>query len=298
MHLDDCRRVFEHVASSLRCVDSPFDASGMVLSPRVTSLLQRKKSGPSGLFVLVLDEVDALAGLRVGSSLAESAKQLIQQIFSLPYLPASRVLLLTISNRGDFHERYIPSFKAKGWSPKQIVFGAYGEDDITEVLSKRLAATNAIHTNAIRLCAKKVGAASGDMRRVLDICRDAISLAIREIEEAEEDEYDLTTREAPNDDANLDRAARMTQEKPLVDMRHMSLSLAKSFKSPIRDAIVSLPQTHQMILCAATTLRNKIKQDFSLGEVYCAGCLHAMHSATLPSLSLRAVMTGSWRPNT
>ena len=137
MHLDDCRRVFEHVASSLKSGDSPFDASGMVLSPRVTSLLQRKKNGPSGLFVLVLDEVDALAGLRVGNAVAEIQKQLIQQIFSLPFLPLSRVLLLTISNRGDFHERYIPTFRSKGWVPKQIVIGAYSDQDIIQVITDR-----------------------------------------------------------------------------------------------------------------------------------------------------------------
>lgn len=62
----------------------------------------------------------------------------------------------------------------------RINFNPYNKDELISIVKARLATTNAgldkplesvIHEDALKMAAMKISSVSGDVRRVLDICR-------------------------------------------------------------------------------------------------------------------------------
>eukprot|EP00850_Spirogloea_muscicola_P021970 SM000270S10367 [mRNA] locus=s270:99767:104222:+ [translate_table: standard] len=230
------------------------------------------------MMLLILDEVDQLAG-------RDSA--VLIELFRLPVLPHSRCILIGIANVIDLQERLLPSLRSFPSPPQVIAFAPYTKEQIIAILKQRLSSLTfpVIAERALELCARKVGAASGDLRKALSICRDAVQLLELDNSQASPQTVLMTRQESP-----LSPGSPMMQRQ--VQIHHMSRALSTTFRSPVVDIIQGLPQHQQasrIILCATVRLFRKSKKDATLGEVvkaYADLCRQlGLHCLTAPEIS-------------
>lgn len=151
-----------------------------------------------GINVIILDEVDQIAS-------KDSA--LLERIFKLPYAPAVQLLIIGIANALDLSIRHISTPLEQ---VQVLKFAPYSVEDIVRILIARaelvaregqvmngeesenfpFSPINApsvaggswqhlIAPVAIEMCARKVSSVS-DLRKALEVMRDAISLAEKE----------------------------------------------------------------------------------------------------------------------
>lgn len=155
----------------------------------------RQNAKPKGrrekLFVLILDEIDQLL---------TRDQEVLYKLFEWPYMNGSRLVLIGIANALDLMERWLPRLKGKGCDPELLNFCPYKVPEIIEIIKDRLQSVSSsnenenmecqrdpkrgsatiIQENAIALCARKIASTSGDLRKALDVCRQAIEMAERE----------------------------------------------------------------------------------------------------------------------
>jgi Cdc6-like AAA superfamily ATPase len=119
--------------------------------------------------VLFLDELDSL--LR--------NPKVIHTLMDWMARPASRLLIVGISNTIDLLERLEAKTQSRGALVSKILFMPYSWKNIMEILQSRLASASAIFEEtmespfddkALELCAKKTGNDRGDIRRALQVC--------------------------------------------------------------------------------------------------------------------------------
>ncbi|GJP84192.1 hypothetical protein CLOP_g14279 [Closterium sp. NIES-67] len=173
------------------------------------------KGGRKAMILVVADEVDQLVRGRDCSALTH--------LFQLPSSHAlSRCILVGISNSIHLIDSVLPhlsQLNCRGVSarPTLLPFPAYDRNQIYEILSQRLQAAAGVQAEgaaapraaagegggresasvafsfepmALHLCARKVAAASGDMRKALDITRMAVDVLEDELR-AEQREVDV-----------------------------------------------------------------------------------------------------------
>jgi cell division control protein 6 len=95
-----------------------------------------------------------------------------------------------IANALDFTDRFLPKLELTPDSkPKIIKFLPYTKEDIIEIVKDRLkeVSCSVIEPTALIYCATKIAKSTGDIRKVLDICRFVIfkfrdSLVLHKIE--------------------------------------------------------------------------------------------------------------------
>src|SRR5271163_3331690 len=92
--------------------------------------------------------------------------------------PSSKLVLIGIANSLNLPDRFLPRLKGKSIEPKRLSFNPYTTDEIIQIITTRLQSLDyeaetlpMMDGKAIQLCARKVSAASGDLRMALDICR-------------------------------------------------------------------------------------------------------------------------------
>ncbi|KAL1202016.1 Cell division control protein-like protein B [Cardamine amara subsp. amara] len=176
----------------------------------------------------------------------------LHDLFMLTTLPFSRCILIGVANAIDLADRFLPKLKSLNCKPIVISFCAYSKDQILRILQERLMVLPyvAFQSKALELCARKVSAASGDMRKALCLCRSALEILEIEIRGSSGSESQSPT---PDD--------------PVVRMDHMAAALSKTFKSPVVDTIQSLPQHQQIIICSAAKAFRGSKKDATVGEL-------------------------------
>lgn len=130
----------------------------------------------AGLRVLVLDEIDFLT------------QKTLYELYDLPGLPQSSLAVVGIANRLDLPLKTLPHLRSTNRAPTVIPFKPYTGKDLTEIVQARLAhacpdSCSLLTPVAISLAAKKIASLSGDARRMLDVCREAV-LALEENPEA------------------------------------------------------------------------------------------------------------------
>ncbi|KAL0355408.1 UNVERIFIED_CONTAM: Cell division control protein 6B [Sesamum radiatum] len=172
----------------------------------------------------------------------------LHDLFMLTTMPFSKCILLGIANAIDLADRFIPKLQSLNCKPMVITFRAYSKDQIITILQERLRELpySVFQPQALELCARRVAAASGDMRKALSVCRSAIEML-----EAE--------RRDPISTLSLSLLEKIEdQRKPaacdtvknqlnnMVRIDHVAAALSKTFKSPVVDTIQSLPQ-HQQV---------------------------------------------------
>ncbi|KAF9110331.1 AAA ATPase [Mortierella sp. AM989] len=147
------------------------------------------------MYVTVLDEIDHLL---------TRDQDILYRLFQWSCTEDSKLTLIGIANALDMTDRFLPRLKAKDCEPQLLNFNPYQVSEIKEIIMDRLFSLEndtpngefenisdgkinhtrtvpLIQRPAIELCARKVAAATGDLRKVLDICRHAIEMVETEI---------------------------------------------------------------------------------------------------------------------
>ncbi|EFJ26619.1 hypothetical protein SELMODRAFT_441834 [Selaginella moellendorffii] len=199
--------------------------------------------GAKKMQLLIIDEMDYLI---------TREQTVLYELFQLSVLKDSSCILIGIANAIDLTERFLPRLRTFSCNPDVITFPAYTKDQIFAVLLQRLSSLSVatFHPAALELCARRVSAASGDMRKALYACRTALDLF-----------------EAENKSKSTEPEATCLQRDQFVQVDHMARALAKVFRSPVIETIQALPKHSQMVLCSAVSLFRKRKRDAPLGEL-------------------------------
>ncbi|KAL6564077.1 AAA ATPase [Orobanche hederae] len=217
---------------------------------------------PTGLkmILVIADELDYLI---------TKDRAVLHDLFMLTTLPFSKCILLGIANAIDLADRFIPKLQSLNCKPTVITFRAYSKDQIITILQERLRTLpyTVFQPQAVELCARKVAAASGDMRKALSVCRSAIEMLEAEKRDPIGDSIPslldrIGDQQMPDADEIL-----TNQVNNMVRIDHVAAALSKTFKSPVVDTIQSLPQHQQIILCSAVKLFRKGKKDTNIGEL-------------------------------
>ncbi|KAL9367924.1 hypothetical protein Peur_039123 [Populus x canadensis] len=217
---------------------------------------QQQKSMGSKMMLIIADELDYLI---------TKDRAVLYDLFMLTTFPFSRCILIGVANAIDLADRFLPRLKSLNCKPMVITFRAYSKDQILRILQERLLTVShaVFHPQAMELCARKVAAASGDMRKALCVCRSAIEILEAELRES----TSILTSDKELSQQMTAPACIKTHENDIVRIDHMAVALSKAFRSPTVDTIQSLPQHQQMILCAAVKFFRGGKKDTTVGEL-------------------------------
>lgn len=126
--------------------------------------------------IVVLDEMDHWLHVY-------AHQDMLQRIFCLPKQLAGKahMALVGIANSLDLTERFVPVVRSKGVKPDVLHFAPMQADQVLALLEARLADMPGLFGRAaLQLLARKLTASSGDIRRALDTCRQALDLAENE----------------------------------------------------------------------------------------------------------------------
>ncbi|XP_040369512.1 cell division control protein 6 homolog B [Rosa chinensis] len=130
---------------------------------------QKPQSDGTKMMLIITDELDYLI---------TKDRAVLHDLFMLTTYPFSRCILLGVANAIDLADRFVPKLQSLNCKPMVITFRAYSKDQILKILQERLMALpyTVFQPHALELCARKVAAASGDMRKALYISRSAIEM--------------------------------------------------------------------------------------------------------------------------
>ncbi|GMN23808.1 hypothetical protein TIFTF001_000271 [Ficus carica] len=222
---------------------------------------QKTQSSSKKMMLIIADELDYLI---------TKDRAVLHDLFMLTTLPFSRCVLIGIANAIDLADRFLPRLQSLNCKPTVITYRAYSKDQILKILQERLAALpyTVFQPQALELCARKVAAASGDMRKALCVSRSAIEMLEAELRDSSSN-LNLSSVEMTFFEKQTDPHAGVMkkQEIDIVRIDHMAVALSKTFKSPVVDTIQSLPQHQQIILCSAVKLFRGRKKDTTIGEL-------------------------------
>ncbi|KAL4610219.1 hypothetical protein ACB092_08G035700 [Castanea dentata] len=225
--------------------------------------LYSQKPQPSGMkmMLIIADELDYLI---------TKDRAVLHDLFMLTTLPFSRCILIGIANAIDLADRFLPKLQSLNCKPMVVTFRAYSKDQILKILYERLMELpyTVFQPQALELCARKVAAASGDMRKALCVCRSAIEMVEAELRESSSNFSSSIVEKAFLEQQRATAPVFLEkQEIDVVRLDHMVVALSKTYKSPIVDTIQSLPQHQQILLCSAVKLFRGGKKDTNVGEL-------------------------------
>jgi len=125
-----------------------------------------ERSGKDPVIVLLIDEIDHLV---------TQNQAVLYKVFDWLALPAPRLAIVAISNTMDLPERLLPRVASR-FGIVRVDFEPYNRDQIFQILTERLQGHNAngcFAPTMLKLCAARVAAGSGDIRKALQLCRRA-----------------------------------------------------------------------------------------------------------------------------
>lgn len=133
------------------------------------ALLQAELERRDASHVLVLDELDQIV---------TADQEILFTLFEWACAGATNFVLVGIANAIDLTDRFLPRLQAHSLKPEVIAFKPYTTQGITEIIEARLAQLPGplMHPAAVRICAAKTAANSGDLRKAFDVCRRAIEV--------------------------------------------------------------------------------------------------------------------------
>ena len=151
--------------------------------------------------VVVLDEVDHLINLD---------PQILYKLVEWSSAKKSHFVLLAIANALDLTDRLLPKFKATKYRPQLLPFMPYSADQIESIITFKLRSLIRhddhptanefipfISPPAIKLCAKKVAAYAGDLRKAFDIVHRTIDAIESEVQAKEAAELEKSPSKHP-----------------------------------------------------------------------------------------------------
>ena len=199
------------------------DSGGAATAPELLAHVRDAVSARSGRLVLVLDELDHL--------FRASPAFLVELLAVCERGGTPALTLVGIANALDLMQRLLPRVTARRIdAPQMLSFAPYDKSRLKHLLEQRIATVpGAFDTRSLDLCAMRFAAATGDMRRALQVCRRAL-------------EKHVASATSPG-------AAPAARTKP-VDVPSMASALHEALRSPEVDIVRNLPQHGQLALCA------------------------------------------------
>lgn len=186
MRLGSPVQVFREIADQLQCETNNNEACS-----DLTEFFQARKA-EDPVVVLLIDEVDCLV---------TPTQAVLYKLFDWLGMPNARLVLAAISNTMDLPERLLPRVASR-FDIERVDFTPYNRDQIMEILCSRLKGQNSLGAfgNAdsacglapLRLCAARVAAASGDVRKALQVCRRAVETRLQIARKDASDEGPVT----------------------------------------------------------------------------------------------------------
>uniref|UniRef100_A0A8R1Y791 Origin recognition complex subunit 1 n=1 Tax=Onchocerca volvulus TaxID=6282 RepID=A0A8R1Y791_ONCVO len=119
--------------------------------------------------IILVDELDLLNTKK---------QEIIYDIFNWSANEESLVSIIAIANTLDLPERLFSQRISSRLGANRLCFQPYDHDEIAHIIRDRLHGSTAVEAEAIELASRKVAAISGDLRKALDILRNAAQLAI------------------------------------------------------------------------------------------------------------------------
>ncbi|KAK2967050.1 hypothetical protein RJ640_015270 [Escallonia rubra] len=225
------------------------------------SYSQKLQSPDVKMMLVIVDELDYLI---------TRDQAVLHDLFMLTTYPFSRCILIGIANAIDLADRFLPKLQSLNCKPMVVTFRAYSKDQIIMIIQQRLGVLpyRVFQPQTLELCARKVAAASGDMRKALCVCRSAIEMLEAELRESTYG-LDLPSVEGGFSDKRTGASCKnwIKQANNIVRVDHMALALSKAYRSPTVEIIQSLPQHQQIILCSIVKLFRGPKKDTTVGEL-------------------------------
>lgn len=223
-------------------------------------LCEKKQSSAKKMMLLIIDEMDYLIS---------KDQAVLYDLFRLPTFPNSHCMLIGISNAIDLTDRFLPKLQSLNCEPLVMTFRAYSKEQILKILQQRLMdlPCQIFQLEALELCARKVAAASGDMRKALHVCRGAVEMLEAELTSGIHELDDIPHEKSMTNGLNLPPERLTKQEINVVRIDHMARALAKTFRSAVVDTIQTLPRHQQIVLCSAVKFFRRRKKDATLGEL-------------------------------
>nr|XP_054753992.1 cell division control protein 6 homolog isoform X1 [Lytechinus pictus]XP_054753997.1 cell division control protein 6 homolog isoform X2 [Lytechinus pictus] len=155
------------------------DVSTDKMSAKIAArALQKSFTSPGPTVLLVLDEIDHLDS---------KGQEVLYTMFEWPSLPKSRLVLVGVANSLDLTDRILPRLQSRPkCRPELLHFAPYTRTQISTILQDRLKestvdGTAVVDPMAVQLCARKVAAVAGDVRKALDVCRRAVEIVEADI---------------------------------------------------------------------------------------------------------------------
>jgi len=170
MRLGTPSAVFGNIASQLPLNRSGGSSTAVARGDLNRFFSDRGKSDP--VVLLLVDEIDHLV---------TSNQAVLYRIFDWVALPRARLVTVAISNTMDLPERLIPRVASR-FDIVRVDFQPYDRAQLTRILCERLQAfdaTEAFSEITLKLCAARVAAGSGDIRKALQVCRGAVEARLR-----------------------------------------------------------------------------------------------------------------------
>ncbi|KAK2073087.1 hypothetical protein P8C59_007395 [Phyllachora maydis] len=258
---------------------------------------QRKKEN-DGIFVVILDEVDHILTLDLES---------MYRLFEWSLQKNSHLALVGIANALDLTDRFLPRLKSRHLKPELLPFLPYTAAQVKRIITTRLQSlvpkgspesdkpdyVPFIHPAAIELCARKVSAQTGDLRRAFEVCRRALDLVESETRlkyenEAKEEMLQMTPSKRPAlaEHTNGASAARQEDSKhrtvssivlkslqtltastaPRVLISHLNKVTAAAFSHGTSQRLKTLNLQQKAALCTLVAVEKRNRADLASGS--------------------------------
>lgn len=154
--------------NALDLLDTHFAASeaGMASKAGLGGMRGGKKAPAKGMkqqtVVVMVDEVDLLL---------TRTQSVLYNLFDWPCREGGKMIVIAIANTMDLPERFLPRVASR-LGMHRLTFAPYAHTQINAIIRQRLANVDeCFESNAVELVSRRVAAASGDVRRALEICR-------------------------------------------------------------------------------------------------------------------------------
>lgn len=190
--------------------------------------------------IILLDEIDNLSSRK---------DALLYKAFGWPSFNKGNVILIGIANSIDLTQRFLPKLEVNV-APKTIAFVPYNRQQLKLILEQRFAEKKIeVDPKAIDLCARKVSAITGDVRRAF-----SIASSLETLSEEEETKENVETAEAmqmvtssPSSSA-LKSRKRKNEDSPLKDLmkrpKSENVPVTPTKKNACREVLKMMDKVH------------------------------------------------------
>ncbi|CAI5444037.1 unnamed protein product [Caenorhabditis angaria] len=194
----------------------------------------RKADKNRSPIVILVDELDGLCNRK---------QDVLYDIFDWTSMPEARVTIIAIANTLDFPERMLCQRISSRLDKRRLIFQPYEHEQIERIIDARLAKSEVIDPNAVKLVARKVSAISGDLRQALDMLRRSIRIAIE-------------------------------MKSTKLTMEHVNLA-QKAVAEPLKMRLIKSLKLHKLMIFRAvlTIIQSTEKEETIFSEVYKMYCV-------------------------